>query len=267
MQGVTYFGHAMDLEHIPLLPRRPAYDVGAICKSFPRYEEIRTLPLDTYEQVCAYEPLFREYQTFVRGKLPFMSPEHQTFGCGDVAHIRALKQTLISVKDVRARRYYETPLSFLEEDMANGYRLLDLDLNKQIEFETFLFIHEQWDDDDDMDDVKFVRWLEENCCTDWNKQDRHGNPFGGFWKYDEGTYEYEHAYELSREDNFKGLCELPFPRWIIMKTVDWGCKTREESVRFSNFCCVWLERKREQMFPSLQSLAKRVIEANKLSFF
>jgi hypothetical protein len=260
MQGAVYFGHPIEL--IPLPTR--GFDIDAIRESFPRYEELVELSsnLETYEQVCVYEAIFLEYRAFVQGRLLFGSPAWEVFGRSALTYIKARKQQLICEEDVRAKRYYEKHLSFTEDETVNGYRLMSVDLSTRIEFETFLFIHEQWDNGDkDMDDVKFVQWLEENCCTDWNKQDRHGTCFGGFWRCEKGTYEHDNAYTLSREDNFKGLCELPFPRWIIMETVNWGCHTREESVRFSNFCCVWLERKREQMLPSLRSLATRVIEA------
>lgn len=264
MEGFTYFGHVLDnMEFFPI--RAPRCDLDAIRKSFPHYKEIADpSSLKTYKEVCACEELFVEYVAYVKGKLPFGTPAREVFGRSDLAYIKARKQQLICEEDVRAKRYYENHLCFTEDETVNGYRLTSVDLSTRIEFETFLLIHEEWDSGDkDMDDVKFVQWLEENCCTDWNKQDRHGTCFGGFWRCEEGTYEHDNAYTLSREDNFKGLCELPFPRRIIMETINWGCKTREESVRFSNFCCVWLERKREQMFPSLRSLAKRVIEANK----
>ena len=36
-----------------------AYDIDAICKSFPQYEEMLNAPTDTYAQVRAYERLLR----------------------------------------------------------------------------------------------------------------------------------------------------------------------------------------------------------------
>ena len=41
-----------------------AYDIDAICKSFPQYEEMLKAPTDTYEQVRAYERLFAAYRAF-----------------------------------------------------------------------------------------------------------------------------------------------------------------------------------------------------------
>jgi hypothetical protein len=158
-----------------------------------------------------------------------------------------------------AKRYYETLLKFRDDEIVNGYRLYDMDLSTQINFETFMRLCDVWDGGD-MSDHDFAQWIDENCCTDWNKMDRHGKSFGGFWRFPEDSDEHANAYELSRKDNLHGLCELPYPRRIIVNTIIWGCDTRMESVRFSNFCCEWIRRKRDQMFPSLKTLAQRALE-------
>ena len=62
-------------------------------------------------------------------------------------------------------------------------------------------------------------------------------------EFPENTYEYNHAYELSQEKNFKCLCYLPYPREVIKQTIDLGCKNRQESVRYSNYLCEWVKRK------------------------
>ena len=80
------------------------------------------------------------------------------------------------------------------------------------------------------------------CCTDLSKIDRYGESFGGFWLTNK-----ENAYELSQQDNFQGLYELPFPHDLIFKTIDIGCGNRKESVKYSNFLCYWIETKMKQI--------------------
>ena len=96
-----------------------------------------------------------------------------------------------------------------------------------------------------MSDEEFI--ARSDCCSDWYKQDRHGNCFGGFWEYPEGSYQHENARQLSYDDNMKGLLELPYPREFILETIHIGCNNRQESVRYSNFLCEWMERKIKQL--------------------
>lgn len=239
-----------------------AYDIDAICKSFPQYEEMLKAPTDTYEQVRAYERLFAAYRAFVIAKIPHGARFRELFGDKRRIEIKSLRRKLLCESDVRAKRYYEDILVCTQDERVNGYCMYSKnELEFSIEFEDFLKLCEIWDDvGNDMDDAEFAQWLEDNCCTDWNKQDRHGKSYGGFWRYPEDSYEREHAYELSRADNLKGMCELPYPRRILIDTVQWGCNTRMESVRFSNFCCEWIKRKREHLFPSLKTLAERAMK-------
>ena len=72
--------------------------------------------------------------------------------------------------------------------------------------------------------------------------DRHGECYGGFWITDK-----ENAWNLSQQDNFQGLYELPFPHDLIFRTIDIGCRNLMESVRYSNFLCYWIEQKMKQM--------------------
>ena len=73
--------------------------------------------------------------------------------------------------------------------------------------------------------------------------DRNGTPYGGFWDYPKDSDEYLNAYNLTREDNFRGLCELPYPRRVMLQVINIGCHTRMESVRYTNSLCEWIKRK------------------------
>ena len=90
---------------------------------------------------------------------------------------------------------------------------------------------------------EFYQEYDELACSDWSKQDREGECYGGFYKYPEDSYERIHAYDLSRADNGKGLWELPYPKEVVMETVELGCYNRMESVNYSNFLCEWVKRK------------------------
>jgi hypothetical protein len=80
--------------------------------------------------------------------------------------------------------------------------------------------------------------------------DRNGEPCIGDYDRD-----------LVCEDNFKGLCELPYPRELIKRTIDLGCGNRNESVRYSNFICEWVKRKAGLMYkcPTLKSLCAELV--------
>ncbi len=79
-------------------------------------------------------------------------------------------------------------------------------------------------------------------CSDWKKMDEHGECFGGFWNYPEGSYERENAGKLSYQKNIKCLWNLPWPKHFIIYTVKRGCNDRMESVRYSNEFCEMMYR-------------------------
>jgi hypothetical protein len=88
---------------------------------------------------------------------------------------------------------------------------------------------------------EMIEWLRVECCTTWNKMDRKGNFFVGFWAYPNDSDEQKNAFSLTLEDNIKGLLELPFPRRMVMKSVKIGCRLGTESVQYSAFLCAWMD--------------------------
>lgn len=141
---------------------------------------------------------------------------------------------------------FNTPIPDMSEtEEVNGYKLYNVDGTAN------LFVLSFYEKLIELMDSKkewtFEEWrqaMEKTCCSDWMKQDRHGVCFGGFWRYPEGSYEKENAYNLSFEDNCMGMFELPFSKELLLETIEIGCCNRLESVRYSNFLCVWLQRKR-----------------------
>lgn len=141
-------------------------------------------------------------------------------------------------------KYYAVPIRLHYGEVVNGYHLFDSEVDYGLEcFEEWL---ELWNHPEQPTKEEFLEWYDNNACSDWSKQDRHGECFAGFWKYPEGSYEKMNAWELSRADNGEGLWELPYPKKFIQRTVKVGCGNRMESVRFSNFMCVWMQRKMAQ---------------------
>ena len=143
--------------------------------------------------------------------------------------------------------YYDK-LYMSDDDEINGYKLYTIENGSPImrkeEFNEFVEI---WSTSKEYTFEEFYEEYDNTACSDWSKQDRYGECYGGFWKYPDGSPEKENAYDLSREDNGKGLWELPYPKRFVLKTIEMGCGNRMESVRYSNFLCEWMKRKLEQV--------------------
>ena len=163
---------------------------------------------------------------------------------------------------------FKSPLLISEEEDVNGYYLYEIiEGNNIMNYDTFTDYLKLWNKINlnvldglkdlpipsdilsiiakfsDMSDNEFIERFEKIACSDWSKQDKYGESYGGFWKYSEDSYEFKNAYTLSREDNLKSLLKLPYPREFILETINIGCNNRLESVRYSNFLCEWMKRK------------------------
>lgn len=181
--------------------------------------------------------------------------------------------------DINIQIYHSNGIEMSDDEEINGYKLYNADKKENpMTFEVFEKIRDLWGKknkttkykkdicdqlkpytnldiakmiteytDNDISDEEFMEWIEAECCSDWAKQDQHGECYGGYWEYPEGSYEKEHAWELSKKKNFECLCDLPYPREAIKYTIELGCENRQESVRYSNFLCEWTKRKMEYM--------------------
>jgi len=242
-----------------------------IMRSYPTYSTIchnlSIVPYMNLEQICEFETEFEEFRQYYIDKVGLRNhfwPPRPVFK-EDLDKIADRKRELQMVSNPIIAKYYNYPIELSDEEETNGYLLyknqvpfMDYDTYHSILTESF-----ELQEDDEM----FKEWLEEHCCSDWSKQDRHGECYGGFWRYPDGSYEKENAYMLSREDNIEGMLELPFPRSILKWSVIQGCNSRNESVRYSNFIGTWFERTREMLMKpmSLQEICKHELEKLKIA--
>lgn len=139
--------------------------------------------------------------------------------------------------------YKTAEITMDADDELNGYKLFDTDKNGSIlAYDLFLKLEKLYYEPNVMTEDEFYKEYDKIACSDWSKQDEHGECFGGFWKYPDGSYEKENAYRLSREANGKALFKLPYSHSLIFETIKIGCGNRYESVRYSNFLCEYVKK-------------------------
>lgn len=140
--------------------------------------------------------------------------------------------------------WFNQPLVMKESEIVNGYALYDTDdpLMFYNVFESLLPTFTE-KEDPPMSLETFLELYEDEACTEWSKMTDHGECFGGFWDYPEDSIEYENKWNLTRNYNGRKLYQLPFPKRFLIETMKIGCNNRMESVRYSNFIGVWMQRK------------------------
>lgn len=150
------------------------------------------------------------------------------------------------------RLYKDAKISYTDDDERNGYALYTVSHNIMQEADIERWV-ETWnkcceDDDDDLEYWPgFWDHFTDTTCSDWCKQDDHGECFGGFWQAEDGSFDNENAYTLSQRHNAIQLYNLPFPNKLLFETVENGCSNRMESVRYSNMCMCWFVDKAAAM--------------------
>lgn len=156
--------------------------------------------------------------------------------------------------------FYEK-LETINTEIVNGYQMYNGgEVFDKKTFDKLLII---WNNNKQYTPEEFYDQYDSLACSDWSKMDRHGECYGGFWKYPEDSYEKANAYDLSRKDNGLALYQLPYPKEIVLKTIKYGCNNRHESVRYSNFLCEWIKRKINQMKPQNRTLKSLCVSAIK----
>lgn len=142
---------------------------------------------------------------------------------------------------------YTTELILKTEEIVNGYELYDTTGRPIMYRSLYENLVTMWKTNKEYTYEEFMDFYD-NACSDWAKQDAHGESFCGYWKCMEGTTEREeNAWRLTRNANGIALWKLPYPKEVICETIKIGCNNRTESVRISNFICEWVKRKMEQM--------------------
>lgn len=239
--------------------------------AYPTYDSIYTKLNDlvnlSLEALLIFETEFEEFRQYYIDKMGLRHrvawPPRPVFG-DELDKIVARKRELQMAADPLIYKYYNYAIELSETETMNGYELYKNEV-PFMNYDSYVkIIQESYESQDD--DKTFREWLEEQCCSDWAKQDRHGDCYGGFWEYPDGSYEKENAYMLSREDNINGMLELPFPRSILKWSVIQGCGNRMESVRYSNFIGTWFERTKNMLLTgmSLQDLCKHELAKHKV---
>lgn len=236
-----------DLIQKQIISHRPKHkSIQELEKEHPNYKTIHELlnkisTLDIQE-IIQLKKLISEMENHVMSGLDFMvqamypTPEFYK-GFYDKCNQRL---------EELAPEYYRVIIEMDEAEELNGYQLYTCS-HHIYSFDNFLSdivpAFESYKKVPEMTKEEFIAKFEDMACTDWSKMDEHGECYGGFWKYPEGSYERTNAYTLSRETNREKLWELPYPKSFVLKTIEFGCSNRQESVRFSNFICEWARRK------------------------
>ena len=243
---------------------RPRPTSQTIIASFPKINELDNLEYsitsmtDLNEKLSSLrtlETLYYELRTYYASHMivSIYSPFERGPFSADIDRIKEQIKEISRQLDPEVDKFYRRIVKMSYEEQVNGYNLYDVDKNI-MDYDTYCKLLPIWNDKTAYTHEEFMEKYNDEACTDWSKQDRHGNCFGGFWEYEEGTYERENAYQLSRKDNGQGLWELPDSHNFIFKTIELGCRNRMESVRYSNFLCEWMARKNRLMRANVKSL-------------
>jgi hypothetical protein len=126
--------------------------------------------------------------------------------------------------------YYDNDnIIFMKEsDIINDYQLYPSSkpFLRQTEFYELV---ELWNTNKKYTYDEFYSLYDSTACHDWYKIDKNG---------DSVNYS-----EQNRTNSGDLLWKLPYPKQVVLKTIEIGCGPRLESVRFSNFLCEWIKRK------------------------
>jgi hypothetical protein len=142
---------------------------------------------------------------------------------------------------------FSLELCMNDSEIVNGYALYNVKGEQIMNRCLYEECIKLWKSNKIYTQEEFMDLYDETACTDWAKQDEHGESYCGYWKYPDGSPEKLDAWNLTRTANGTALWNLPYPKEVIFKTIELGCSNRRESVRYSNFLCEWLKRKLEQM--------------------
>lgn len=262
----------------------PGPDPDAIKRSYPKYDLIM-VGLDNINDMClddllAFEKEFYDFRSYyvskMRGHLIGGLPAFQI----DIDLINERKKELFMLSDKRAYSYYTdfvhtSELGKMVDSNSRGQGIKFEIIPKKIVCGSTTYelypLEKPWCPYNDFLEIlndhclsyqpseeQFLEWLYENCCGTWGKIDRHGEFYAGFWNYPEESEERKNAFQLSHEDNYQALIELPYPRKLIMHTVEIGCSNHYESPRYSHFLCWWFDQTIKK-FGFLDTLEKTTI--------
>ena len=263
---------------------KPQKNPQDVINEFPEISRLRELEQDIFSECCDSQKIQNNdpehnkqkyYDCIECEKLLY---ELQTYYCQkfmiqlmpgvipfpDIKIIQDYKKVYQSTFNPLAKKYYENIIETTDQEEINGYKLYNCAI-EVFTFEDFqkvlTHIEKHKDSEYNKSYEKFFEKCDNKMCTDWAKMDRNGESFKGAWKEEEGSEEKKNAWHLTREDNIKGLWELPYEKTLIIKTIQIGCRNRQECVRYSNFLCEWVTRMKQKLEEGEED--KIIIEINK----
>lgn len=153
---------------------------------------------------------------------------------------------------------YNEIIIFKDTEKVNGYQLYNCKTNL-FTITDFFYFKKTIEEDKGMTFNEFEIEFEKITCSEWHKMDEHGESYGGFWQSDDDNIR-DRAGDLSFENNCKKLYELPYSNKLKLWTIEYGCSTRQESVRYSNFICNWIQWKMYQMNEHIKQIDKKKLQ-------
>ena len=114
---------------------------------------------------------------------------------------------------------------WLHYNLGNGFMMCCTRPTHPADPETVQQVVELWQQNQVLTIQQFWEKFDDVACSDWNKMQPDGKPFGGAWDLDDR----DAAWNLTRYQNFVCLAKMAFPRHCLLYAVDFLCHYRCES--------------------------------------
>lgn len=139
------------------------------------------------------------------------------------------------------RLYNLTPIILKKDQIINSYNLYDTVGNWFNIFE-LSYLFKLFNDKTVYTFIEFYNKFDENACTTWNKMNKNGEYYSSSDSDSDDKLE-SNSWENKRRINARALYELQYSHKLLLYTVNYGCNTGNESVKYSNCMCYWIEQK------------------------
>jgi hypothetical protein len=222
--GPIWFPGMVEKKHLDKLPQL-IKDIKEVMDDLENIDDDKLLE-DTLEDIRVREALIRGYYL------------EQCEDCEDALMvIRRLNEV--------SPPWFTEPLVTSEEEIVNGYALYKRNKNIMTYLRFLEFPCPDLSATGEMSYEEFEKQLTEIACSDWYHQDENGNHVDTSTIYDDPEDPPMKTSTQVFETNARALYDLPFSKPFLFETVRAGCKNRLESVRYSNFLGVWMQRRKQ----------------------
>lgn len=87
--------------------------------------------------------------------------------------------------------WFKKPLKITENEIVNDYKMIYTSkIREQIfNYYYFLDLEKLYNTPNTLTEKEFMEKYDDLACSVWSKMDKHGECFGGYWKYPDGSYE------------------------------------------------------------------------------